>query len=129
LALLDNPLSTWSTIPQKGLYLLTGSSTKESDEEMHTGARRIALGATPERLLGPEIEFTGFLFESPAIHDLRVDAQPHRAEVRFYRDNKGWRWMQSWNPGTGMIFHGPGGGPSERPPSGVVDELVVDITI
>jgi predicted AAA+ superfamily ATPase len=48
-----------------------------------------ALGATPERLLGPEIELAGFLFESQAIHDLRVYAQPHRAEVRFYRDNKG----------------------------------------
>jgi uncharacterized protein len=48
-----------------------------------------ALGATPRRLLGPEIELAGFLFESQAIHDLRVYAQPHRGEVRFYRDNKG----------------------------------------
>ncbi len=48
-----------------------------------------ALGATPQRLLGPEIELAGFLFESQAIHDLRVYAQPHRADVRFYRDNKG----------------------------------------
>jgi uncharacterized protein len=48
-----------------------------------------ALGATPPRLLGPEIELAGFLFESQAIHDLRVYAQPHRAHVRFYRDNKG----------------------------------------
>lgn len=48
-----------------------------------------ALGATPQRLLGPEIELAGFLFESQVIHDLRVYAQPHRAEVRFYRDNKG----------------------------------------
>ncbi len=48
-----------------------------------------ALGATPQRLLGPEIELAGFLFESQTIHDLRVYAQPHRAEVRFYRDNKG----------------------------------------
>lgn len=48
-----------------------------------------ALGATPERLLGPEIELAGFLFESQVIHDLRVYAQPHRAGVRFYRDNKG----------------------------------------
>jgi uncharacterized protein len=48
-----------------------------------------ALGATPDRLLGPEIELAGFLFESQVIHDLRVYAQPHRAEVRFYRDNKG----------------------------------------
>jgi predicted AAA+ superfamily ATPase len=48
-----------------------------------------ALGATPQRLLGPEIQLAGFLFESQAIHDLRVYAQPHRGEVRFYRDNKG----------------------------------------
>ncbi len=48
-----------------------------------------ALSATPQRLLGPEIELAGFLFESQAIHDLRVYAQPHRGEVRFYRDNKG----------------------------------------
>lgn len=47
------------------------------------------LGATPQRLLGPEIELAGLLFESQAIHDLRVYAQPHRGQVRFYRDNKG----------------------------------------
>jgi uncharacterized protein len=48
-----------------------------------------ALGATPERLLGPEIELTGFLFESQVVHDLRVYAEANRATVRFYRDNKG----------------------------------------
>ena len=48
-----------------------------------------ALGASPSRLLGPEIELCGFLFESQVIHDLRVYAEPHRASVRFYRDNKG----------------------------------------
>lgn len=48
-----------------------------------------ALGATPKRLLGREIELAGFLFESQVIHDLRVYAEPHRATVRFYRDNKG----------------------------------------
>jgi predicted AAA+ superfamily ATPase len=48
-----------------------------------------ALDATPERLLGPEIELAGLLFESQVIHDLRVYAQPHRGHVRFYRDNKG----------------------------------------
>ncbi|HEY2283812.1 MAG TPA: ATP-binding protein [Solirubrobacteraceae bacterium] len=48
-----------------------------------------ALGATPGRLLGPEIELAGLLFESQVIHDLRVYAQPHRGQVRFYRDNKG----------------------------------------
>lgn len=48
-----------------------------------------ALGATPERLLGPEIKLAGLLFESQVVHDLRVYADPHRAGVRFYRDNKG----------------------------------------
>lgn len=48
-----------------------------------------ALGATPERLLGPEIELAGLLFESQVVHDLRVYAQPNRGTVRFYRDNKG----------------------------------------
>ena len=48
-----------------------------------------ALGASVERLLGPQIELAGLLFESQVIHDLRVYAQPHRAGVRFYRDNKG----------------------------------------
>lgn len=48
-----------------------------------------ALGATPQRLLGQEIELAGFLFESQVVHDLRVYAQPHRGSVRFYRDNKG----------------------------------------
>lgn len=48
-----------------------------------------ALAATPERLLGPEIEWTGFLFESQVIHDLRVYGLPRRGTVRFYRDNKG----------------------------------------
>jgi hypothetical protein len=48
-----------------------------------------ALGASPSRLLGPEIKLAGFLFESQVIHDLRVYAEPHRATARFYRDNKG----------------------------------------
>jgi uncharacterized protein len=48
-----------------------------------------ALGATPQRLLGPEIELAGFLFESQVVHELRVYSQSHRGSVRFYRDNKG----------------------------------------
>jgi predicted AAA+ superfamily ATPase len=48
-----------------------------------------ALGASVERLLAAEIEWTGFLFESQVVHDLRVYAQPHRAEVRYYGDNAG----------------------------------------
>ena len=47
------------------------------------------LGATPERLLGSEIEWAGFLLESMVVHDLRVLAGPQRAQVHFYQDNKG----------------------------------------
>lgn len=48
-----------------------------------------ALGTDPDRLCGPEIETLGFLFESQVVHDLRVHADRHRADVTFYRDNKG----------------------------------------
>ncbi len=48
-----------------------------------------ALGASVERLLSTEIEWTGFLFESQVVHDLRVYADPHRAEVRYHGDSAG----------------------------------------
>lgn len=48
-----------------------------------------ALGATPRRLLGDEIEWMGFLFESLVVRDLRIYAGAHRAQVRTYRDNTG----------------------------------------
>lgn len=53
------------------------------------GLAAAALGTDPDQLLGPEIETLGFLFESQVVHDLRVHADLHRANVAFYRDNKG----------------------------------------
>jgi predicted AAA+ superfamily ATPase len=47
------------------------------------------LSASIDRLVGPEMELAGLLFESQVIHDLRVYAEPHRGTVWFYRDNKG----------------------------------------
>lgn len=47
-------------------------------------SRALSSGADPGRLLGPEIELAGFLFESQVIHDLRVYAGPHRGSVLFY---------------------------------------------
>jgi len=44
---------------------------------------------TPERLLGSEIEWAGFLFEPLVVHDLRVLAGPQRAQVRYQQDNEG----------------------------------------
>jgi predicted AAA+ superfamily ATPase len=47
-----------------------------------------ALKADKEMLLN-DVKFTGFLFESLAIHDLRVYAQSIDAEVSYYRDSSG----------------------------------------
>jgi predicted AAA+ superfamily ATPase len=44
-----------------------------------------ALGATPDALLG-DLNFTGFLFESLVVHDIRVYAQANVAKVYHYRD-------------------------------------------
>jgi predicted AAA+ superfamily ATPase len=47
-----------------------------------------ALGADPAALLR-DLKLFGFLFESLAVRDLRIYAQPGRGEVRQFRDNKG----------------------------------------
>lgn len=47
-----------------------------------------ALGASPDALLR-DVELLGFLFESMAVRDLRVYAQPLDARVLHYRDNYG----------------------------------------
>ena len=45
-----------------------------------------ALGATQKSLLN-DLKFTGFLFESLVIHDLRIYAQANDASVYHYRDS------------------------------------------
>lgn len=47
-----------------------------------------ALGAAKESLLN-DIKFTGFLFESLAVHELRVYAQANDAKVYHYHDSSG----------------------------------------
>lgn len=47
-----------------------------------------ALRATPEALMR-DLNFLGLLFESLVVRDLRVYAQPLRAEVQYYKDNSG----------------------------------------
>lgn len=47
-----------------------------------------ALGADPQRLWG-DLSTYGLLFESMAIRDLRVYAQPNRARIAHYRDSSG----------------------------------------
>ncbi len=47
-----------------------------------------AVGATTESLIN-DLNYTGFLFESMVIHDLRVYAQANDAKVYHYRDSSG----------------------------------------
>lgn len=47
-----------------------------------------ALGTTQQTLLN-NLKFTGFLFESMAIHDLRVYGQANDAKIYHYRDSSG----------------------------------------
>lgn len=47
-----------------------------------------ALGTTQQTLLN-NLNFTGFLFESMAIHDLRVYGQANDAKIYHYRDSSG----------------------------------------
>lgn len=47
-----------------------------------------ALRGTPESLMR-DLNFFGLLFESLVVRDLRVYAQPLRAEVQYYKDNSG----------------------------------------
>ena len=47
-----------------------------------------ALGASPDALLD-DLNYTGFLFESMVVHDIRVYAQANDAKVYHYRDAAG----------------------------------------
>jgi predicted AAA+ superfamily ATPase len=47
-----------------------------------------ALGASPDALLD-DLNYTGFLFESMVVHDIRVYAQANDARVYHYRDAAG----------------------------------------
>lgn len=47
-----------------------------------------ALGANQQTLLN-DLKFTGFLFESMVVHDLRVYSQANDAQVYHYRDSSG----------------------------------------
>jgi predicted AAA+ superfamily ATPase len=47
-----------------------------------------ALGASPDALMD-DLNYTGFLFESMVVHDIRVYAQANDAKVYHYRDATG----------------------------------------
>ena len=67
----------------------TSSLRKASKRHFTAVSLAVAtLGATDKSLIN-DLNFTGFLFESLATHDLRVYAQANDAKVYHYRDSSG----------------------------------------
>lgn len=76
--------------PAWNIHLRSSYSLRKSPKRHFTDVSLAvaALGADKESLLN-DLNFTGFLFESLAIHELRVYAQATDASVFHYRDSRG----------------------------------------
>ena len=74
--------------PAWNTHIRSSSSLRKSPKRHFTDVSLsvAALGAKAKSLLA-DINFTGFLFESLAIHELRVYAQANDAKVYYYRDS------------------------------------------
>jgi predicted AAA+ superfamily ATPase len=74
--------------PAWNTHIRSSSSLRKSPKRHFTDVALsvAALGATKKSLLS-DVNFTGFLFESLATHDLRVYAQANDAKVYYYRDS------------------------------------------
>ena len=75
----DQP--AWRTHLRSSVTLRTSPKRHFTDVSLAAAA----LGATPDALLG-DLNYTGFLFESLVVHDIRVYAQANDAKVYHYRD-------------------------------------------
>ena len=82
LMFIDN-LSAWNTHLRSSVALRTTPKRHFCDPSLAIGALKLSV----DDLLR-DMEFTGFLFESSVIRDLRVYADTIGAEVSFYRDAK-----------------------------------------
>jgi predicted AAA+ superfamily ATPase len=78
----DQPV--WSTHIRSSALLRKASKRHFSDVALAVAA----LGVDKDALLN-DLKFTGFLFESLAVHDLRVYAQANDAKVYHYYDSSG----------------------------------------
>jgi len=78
----DQP--AWNTHIRSSNSLRTSSKRHFTDASLAVAA----LGANQQSLLN-DLNFTGFLFESMVVHDLRVYAQANDAKVYHYRDSSG----------------------------------------
>jgi predicted AAA+ superfamily ATPase len=74
--------------PAWNIHIRSSSSLRKSPKRHFTDVSLsvAALGASPKSLLA-DVNFTGFLFESLATHELRVYAQANDAKVYYYRDS------------------------------------------
>ncbi len=77
-------------LPAWDAHLRSSASLRKSPKHHYTDVSLAvaALGATKKSLLA-DINFSGFLFESLVIHELRVYAQANDAKVFHYRDSTG----------------------------------------
>ena len=76
--------SAWNTHIRSSASLRKAPKRHFTDVSLSVAA----LGASPDSLLA-DLNFTGFLFESLATHELRVYAQANDAKVYYYRDSSG----------------------------------------
>ena len=67
----------------------SSSLRKASKRHLSDVALAVAILGINEELLLIDVKFTGFLFESMVVHDLRIYAQANKAQVFHYNDSSG----------------------------------------
>jgi predicted AAA+ superfamily ATPase len=85
-----NRLMVTEEQPAWNTHIRSSASLRKAPKRHFTdvGLSVAALGATDDSLLA-DLHFTGFLFESLAVHELRIYAQANDAKVYHYRDSSG----------------------------------------
>lgn len=76
--------------PAWNTHIRSSSSIRKAPKRhLSDVALAVAVLGIDEELLLKDVKFTGFLFESMVVHDLRVYAQANKAEVFHYNDSSG----------------------------------------
>jgi predicted AAA+ superfamily ATPase len=76
--------------PAWNTHIRSSSSLRKAPKRHLTDVSlAVAVLGIDEELLLKDVQFTGFLFESMVVHDLRVYAQANKAEVFHYNDSSG----------------------------------------
>jgi predicted AAA+ superfamily ATPase len=82
--MLADDLPAWPTHIRSRAALRTTPKRHFADPSLAVGALRLSVSD-----LRNDLNYTGFLFESSVVHDIRVYADAIGAEVGFFRDAKG----------------------------------------